>query len=710
MPDTDDLTHPKTDDEILRKVVDMRSDWVSGSVNFYDRMRKSEDFVIGGDSQWEPAVLEANRGNRKFSLTIPIVKPQINQVSGSEIANPQDFIVENTREGTAAVARVLTALAKQAGDSERVKFEKSQAFRSGISSGQGVLGIFIDKTEDPRHANLRIERLVEHNVMVDPNATSYNPNKANTGAKGMIYEEWVDKEQVEAEYPDKKDELSSRGVGTFLGAVMGNISGIIDMLTGRRSSKETSSFGTRERTDVEVMTKSRYLVNHKWWREPKKCVHWFDNRQDELDSRFLCKDREIAAARKATKESEAAADIRKEFAIAAAKAQGLDRRRKEVRDKIELAGTPIFSIEEVVSFAMHHTIRVGDTFLEDRVDELNGVQMYPLIFFWPYWVNGHKSGIAEDLIGVQEEINYTHSQAMNYMKDMANPLWKVREDSTGAFKDSLVANARVPNFVIDESLGGGKVERVEQPDFPQFEIMTERAMDNVKAIGGRLDIPEKDPKALSGRAKALDIQKSQQGSMAVFLNWNYSLAIFGDVLIDIIRKNDIFTEEEIREIVDVEDLLDTEFMAQAVQEVRKQMEQLGVKLPEQPTPINPDLLQTAEPVVQQTMVNSFQEEAALFQQIQDQINQLAMPLAQGMLIDSIRTMKRGKYSTKVTVSPMAETYRMIKSAEVFALAEILLKMGDVGLDGEDLIESSDAPNKEQLKLGRQRKLAQAGVA
>jgi len=67
-------------------------------------------------------------------------------------------------------------------------------------------------------------------------------------------------------------------------------------------------------------------------------------------------------------------------------------------------------------------------------------------------------------------------------------------------------------------------------------------------------------------------------------------------------------------------------------------------------------------------------------------------------------MKIGRYNTKVTTSPMAETMRAIKSIEVFALQESLLKAGDVGLDGEDLIEATDVPNKEQLKLGRQKKM------
>ena len=268
---TDELAHPKTDDEILRKVIQMRSDGVSGSANFFDRMRKAEDFVIG--EQWDPGVKEAARLKGKFTLTIPIVKSQIKQIAGSEIQNPQDFIIENTQGGSAAVARILTALTKQAGDSERVRYEKSQAFESGLSSGQGAIGVFIDKTDDPKHANLRIEKLNEHNTLADPNATSYNINKQETGAKYVIYEKWVDKEFVEIEYPDKKTELEARGSQSFIEVVAGNITGIIDWMTGRQSQRETGTFSTRERTDIEVMTKSRYLKTHTWWREPKKCIH-----------------------------------------------------------------------------------------------------------------------------------------------------------------------------------------------------------------------------------------------------------------------------------------------------------------------------------------------------------------------------------------------------------------------------------------------------
>jgi len=53
---------------------------------------------------------------------------------------------------------------------------------------------------------------------------------------------------------------------------------------------------------------------------------------------------------------------------------------------------------------------------------------------------------------------------------------------------------------------------------------------------------------------------------------------------------------------------------------------------------------------------------------------------------------------------MAETMRAIRSIETFELQRTLIEAGDVGLDGEDLINSTDVPNKEELILGRQKKL------
>ena len=82
MPDTT-LAHPKTDQEILDKVVEFRKT-ASGSFNQYDRMRKAENFVIGGELQWDENVRLKAEDQGKFTLSIPIVKAQIKQIAGRE--------------------------------------------------------------------------------------------------------------------------------------------------------------------------------------------------------------------------------------------------------------------------------------------------------------------------------------------------------------------------------------------------------------------------------------------------------------------------------------------------------------------------------------------------------------------------------------------------------------------------------------------------
>ena len=677
MPETI-LAHPKTDDEILAKVVEFRRDGVSSSYNLYDRLRKAEDFVIGGDLQWDPGIRGEAKNKGKFTLSIPIIKPNIKQIAGSEIQNPQDFIIENTQGGAAAIANILTALTKQVGDTEDVRYEKSQMFESGLSSGQGVLGVFANKTDDPKHGDLTIKKLDEHQVLFDPNAKSYDQNEKGTGGRYVIYEEPIEKEELEAEYPDKAEELQASGNRSFTDTMIGNISGIVDMMLGRNRRNDQGSFGdrNRNRADIETMARRRYLKSHTYWKEYIKGVQWFDSRESELEARLLLDPKEIKVAKDATK-----------------------------------ANPETFSIEEVDTFVMHHTIRVGDVFLEDRIDEFNGVQLFPIIPFWPYWINGYKSGISEDLIGTQEEINWAHSMTANQVKQTSYPPVVVGEDATGdkvdELRDMLGKGQRA---IIDKSKYGNSVEFIPPPTFPPTEVLVERAMNNVKTITGRLDIPESNQKSLSGKAKVVDVQKTQQGSMSVFSNFNRSLTMLGNLIVEIIRKNDIFSEDEIRATIDKDDLIDAKILERATGIVVQQAQDKGIEIPQPPIPINPIMMQNASPGDQVALMDQFQAQVDAAKKFADKVEAAAIPIAEEILINMIHQRKIGKYNTKMTLSPMSETMRDIKSNELFGLHETLRNAGDVGLDPEDLIDGTDVNNKEKLKQNRQKMVERVTAA
>ena len=685
------MANTPKEDEIIRDMVAFRKDGVTGSDELFKRMRIGEDFGLL-NNQWDPLVKSANESKKKFCLTIPLIKPQINQVAGGEVQNPKDIKVKNTRTGTAAVAWILTSLAKQVTDTNRVRFESSQMFKQALGTGQGAIGVFLDKTNDPLHADLSIRKLNEHNVMFDPNCIVYDINDQEAGCKYVIWEPWVDKDWLKKKYPKKKTDLESIGssgieANIFFGAAQSFINWIVP---GRKNTGGGKNFSGQSREDVLSLQKTQFRVNHTWWREPKTCVHWYDKTTSEIDSLLLLKDVEIKAAREATK-----------------------------------AEPDRFVIEEVLCNVMHHTIRVENIFLEDRVDELNGVMMYPIIPFWPYFVNGYKSGIAEDLIGTQKEINWAHSMKLNLIKLLANAGYKIKGDPTGEYEKWLKKHGGKDGVVLDESKAGGGIEKLEANDFPvALNIVTEQGKENLKTIS---NVRTEDPTTSKDRvasAIALKQQKSAEGLATIFLNKDYSDTMSGDLIIDIIRKNDIFSEDEIREIVDADDLIDAEFMDKARNIVIQELEAAGEEIPQPPNAqeISAQVMETVAnemklarlqgleaeiptPEEQQMLVQAaILEDQALFQQFMDQVNQHAQPLAEGMLMDSIRNMKAGKYSTNVVTSPMATSIRAVKASEIIELSKVLAELGDVGLDGEDIIDAFDVDNKEGLKQGRAKKL------
>jgi len=663
------MDEPKklTEEDILDKVKKFKEDATAGSVSLFARMRKAEDFKIG--NQWDPSTKRANEAKGKFCLTLPIIKPSIKQVVGTETQNPKDFKVRNTKGGSATVAKVLSALAKHATDSEQVIFERTQRFEAGLTSGVGVMGFFIDKSEDPRHGNLRIEKLNEHEVCFDPNCKVYDPNTKGVGCQYIIWEPWVIKEEVEAEYPAKKKELQALGGGRNTGWAMGHIKAVIDYLWGEDT--KTSIFGTSTREDVESLQKYRYQESHTWWKEPKRCVLSYDSRKSEIDSVLVTQDDKIARVKKAAER-----------------------------------WPDVFSYEDVVRAVMHHTIRVGSVLLEDRVDELNGCNLFPVTRYCPSFDNGYAAGMSEDAIGVQEEINYGRSQTLNIIKQLANTGW-IADKYMGTYKEFLEAHGGEDGVILDRSKAQG-LEKIDPNPYPVgFERFTEQGIEHAKLVlNVRTEDPTFDTKNMSGKAIALKQHSSLTGSASSFRNHDYTMSIEGNLIVEIIRNVGIYSEDEIRAVVEEEDLIDAELMGQARQMIIQQFEAAGYPIPEQPSPPDMNLLQQFAPEIQQVMMNQYQQESEVFQKLMTRIDEAARPIAEQLLFEEIKKIKKGKYNTKVTLSPMAPTFRIAKSMELFELNETLLKNAQVPISRRLLVEATDVDNKEEIIEEGEKQMAQ----
>ena len=655
-------------DEIMDKCKKFRDDGITGSASLYDRMRKAGDFRNG--KQWDPALKAANDAKGKFCLTVPLVKPTILQVVGSEIQNPMDVKVRNTKNGSATVANILTALAKHARDSEKVRFQSSMRFEAGLSKGVGVMGYFIDKSEDPRHGNMRIEKLNEFEVCFDPNCKVYDPNARRVGCQYVIWEPWVIKEEVEEEYPSKKTELKALGSGKTTGMVLGAVSAFIDWMVGVDSQRGTT-LGGIEREDIESLEKYRYQVCHTWWIEPKRCILLYDEQMSELDSILITKDAEIAKVKKAVD-----------------------------------SGSGRYSFEEVVRPVMHHTIRVGDVFLEDRVDELNGVQMFPLVPFYAYFDNGHKSGMAEDMIGSQEALNWATSMTCNIMKQLANTGW-IGKKIGDVYKRFLETSGGDDGVILEKDKCGGELEKVKPNEFPVgLAAFGLEMKENLKLTTNvRTEDPSTDKDRVMG-AIALKQQAAMTGHASVFMNHKYTLVIEGNLLIEIIRNNGIYSEDEIRAIVDEEELIDANLMDQARNMVIEQLNEAGYKLPEDAQAPDMNILGKFDPEIQQASMNNYQQQREAMARLYLYIDQAARPVAEQMLMEEIKDIKKGKYNTKVTMSPMAPTHRIAKAAELFELNKVLVENQQMPIGRKLLVDATDVDNKDEINAEGEQRMAQ----
>lgn len=670
--------------EIMDKVKQYHNDGISSSANLYDRMRRAEDFKIG--IQWDQAVKDSLEAKGKFALTIPLIKPTIKQVVGAEIQNPKELKVRPQIRGSAAIAGVLTSLSKHARDSEHAIYEQTAWFESGLTTAMGNILVSIEFDEDPKHGNMSIEKINEFEVLWDPNCKVYDPNSRRQGCKFVIWMPWEDKELVEKEYPDKKAELESTGTGSYSGGVAGTVNGFIDWLTGDRR-RNISQFGGPEREDVTTIEKYRYQKMHTWWREEADGWMWYDERKSELDALLLIPGVDAEINGQKLRVTEKVITQLKQTAK---------------------ANPQVFSLEKVVRPVMHHTISVNNVFLEDKIDELNGVTMFPIVPFYTYFDNGYKGGMSEDLIGTQEELNWAHSQKLNLIKKLASTGYKITKDITGKFSSWLKGHGGEDGVVIDESKAGGKVERLEppNPNIGMIEIENS-AQENFKRIS---NVRLEDPTTAKDRVAttvALKQQAAQVGSSPIMLNFDYSLSILNNLIVEIIRNNDIYSEDEIRAIIEEEDLIDKFFLDQARQQVIQQVQQAGQQIPEPPTPPDAATMQALPQDVQIATVTDYQADMMAYQQIQQQITQMAVPIAQKMMMDEIKNLKKGKYNTKVTLSRYAPTVRMAKSAEIFELNGVLLQNGQPPVDRKILVESTDVDQKEEIIAAGERQQQQA---
>lgn len=645
-------------EEILDRLDNFWAIGESGNKAFMDRMAKNIRYKAG--KQWDPEVVENNTRKKKFSLTIPIIRPQIMQLVGQIVQNPRDITVLNHHGGMKQLADLQTALVKHALSDESCKYELAHWFEQGVSAASGQLGIFINRARDPMFGDLELRQLDWRDVIWDPTCRVYDPNTHGEGAKFVFYRPWIDNDYLRAQWPEYADEIVPSS-GDYK-AKTGRVGAWMDKalrlfgVGGEGLAESEGEVAPEDYSDLKTR------ITHCWWINPTEVWYAYDMRQD---------------------------DPKPELIIDKAQKAKLEKAAKLYKD--------VFEIKSVVIPVINHTIRCDDIILEHSVDELNmqtgGTGLFPIIGFYPYFDSGYKATITDDLIGTQDLVNHTRSQSLNILSNQANTGWIVKSDLVN--KGSWLQDHGNENgVVINSSQFGGAVERLNAVPFPAaMEAMVQSAKLEAREITSiRAEAPEADKKNMSGYAIALKQAASAIGTSGILGNYDHSLHIFGTVLVTAIRSTRVYSDWEIKLIIEEKGLLDPKMLNECRFLAAQSM---GQKLPIMPT-VRPEELALMQHEEQQAEIAKLEQLKQSTDAAMAKLDAVAKPMAIKALITMLRDPQAGRYYAAIGTTPSSPTARIQQRAEMMDLSETLQKSGLPPLPADVIVEAWDISGKEKI--------------
>ena len=176
----------------------------AGLAGEFARMHEGYRFYTG--DQWDLADLEKLQEEKRPALTINLILPIINLLSGIQRQGRQDVTVVARKGGYKKLASVYTQVLRHCMDMTDADYEIADAFLDGIIGGKGWLQTDVDFADDPLSGDLVVRKVSPFAIREDPDATEYDLNKSG---KFVIRDEWMDRDALLLNYPAKRADIEA---------------------------------------------------------------------------------------------------------------------------------------------------------------------------------------------------------------------------------------------------------------------------------------------------------------------------------------------------------------------------------------------------------------------------------------------------------------------------------------------------------------------
>lgn len=404
----------------------------NGHMEYVQKDDKCNAFFRG--DQWDQADLAALKAVRRPALTINKIISTIGNVMGEQIYNRSEISFRPRSGAPDTTAEILTKVFMQISDNNQLDWRRSDMFADGAIGSRGFLDVRI-AFDDSMQGEVKIDNLNPKNVIVDPDADSYDPDEWNE----VFTSKWVTADDIALLYSSEDAELLRGREQSWFPYGYDSIERHRDRFGDRFNAFYAGAYDQSSvLRNLRVIERQHRMLD--------KQLHFVNPQTGDM--------RPIPN------------DWSRDRIAYIAQQFGLNTTKKLVK-------------------------RIRWTVICDNVvlhDDWSPYKHFTVVPYFPYFRRGKTIGLVENLLSPQELLNKVSSQELHVINTTANSGWKVKAGAlTNMSIEELEQRGAQTGLVLEVNEIDG-VEKIQPNTTPTgLDRITYKAEEHIKGISGVSD-------------------------------------------------------------------------------------------------------------------------------------------------------------------------------------------------------------------------------
>lgn len=466
----------------------------NGHMVYVKKDRKCNEFVKG--HQWDPTVMSLLDRAKRPALTINKVFSTVVTAMSQQLNNRVDVAFKPVDgETDDMLAAVMDKVYLSIMRANQYDWLESDVFAYGIVGSRSYFDIRADFSNNWR-ADVKITRLHGRNVVLDPDASDYDP----ATWKEVFVTKWMTPEEIAATY-SKKDAKYLKEKNTENDTHYAYDS--IDDYNPGAFSQGIHFPIMVSRSDEESKRMRRIRVIERQFRVRERVWHFVDDVTGDM--------------------SQVPADW----------SDG------KMRRVARITGVQLVKMEAEV---IRWRVTADDVLLHD---DISPYKYFTVVPYFPVLHDGESMGIVEHLISIQEQLNKSESQILHIVNTTSNSGWKYKKGNLKNITAEELELRGAQTGLVLEVDDVTQIEKIQPNQIPTgLDLVSRKADEYLKEISGFSDsLRGFDRADVAAKAIQYKQQAGHDNNAKYFDNLNRTRFFVARSILSIVQN--YYTEERI---------------------------------------------------------------------------------------------------------------------------------------------------------------------